>query len=217
MRQQRDTRYRTTGTRAKPITKKKKRRHNEKIFLRIIVIILAAALIAVAVFGISKLLEAVSDMAGDDVTVTTVTVSNKGKIKQTIVEEFNPGFYDEESLRKDIEEKIKNFEGVESDGLEFENGVAKLKLKYDSDDAVAAFNEEIFYADTIDALTEQGVTFNAEALTAGGERAVIVSEAMDIRCPQKILYADGAITVDPDNEKLAHCNTQAGEIAFVIY
>ena len=197
--------------------KKRKRDRGRLIAVRLILILVAVAAIAVTGFIGYKRYGLISDMSGGDVTVTTVKVSNSGKISQTIVEEFDPGFYDEEGLRADIEEKIKASDGVDSDGLEIEDGVAVLRLKYDSDDAMAAFNDEVFYADTMDALKKQGVTFGADAILAGGGHAVIVSEAMDIKCPKRILYAEGDITIDPDNEKLAHCTVQSGDVAFVVY
>ena len=197
--------------------KKRKKDRGRVIAVRTILVLVIIAALAVLGFIGYKLFGLIADMSGGDVTVTTVTVSNKGRISQTIVEEFNPGFYDEASLKADIEEKINASDGVESDGLEIEDGVAVLRLKYDSDDAMAAFNGEVFYADTMDALKKQGVTFGADAILAGGDHAVIVSEAMDIKCPKKILYAEGDITIDPDNEKLAHCTVQSGDVAFVVY
>lgn len=197
--------------------KKRKKDRGRVIAVRTILVLVIIAAIAVLGFIGYKLFGLIADMSGGDVTVTTVTVSNKGRISQTIVEEFNPGFYDEASLKADIEEKIKASDGVESEGLEIEDGVAVLRLRYDSDDAMAAFNDEVFYADTMDALKKQGVTFGADAILAGGDHAVIVSEAMDIKCPKKILHAEGDITIDPDNEKLAHCTAQSGDVAFVIY
>ena len=82
---------------------------------------------------------------------------------------------------------------------------------------MAKFNDEVFYADTIDELLSQGVTFDSEAIRAGGTHAVIVSEAMDIRCPKKIIYAGKNVAIDEKDPKLAHCSAQEGEIGFVIY
>ncbi len=197
--------------------KKRRKDRGRVIAIRMILILVIIAAIAVLGFIGYQLYGLIADMSGGNAKVTTVTVSNKGKIRQTIVEEFNPGLYDEAGLKADIEDKIKASDGVESVGLEIEDGVAVLKLRYDSDDAMAAFNNEVFYADSMDELRKQGVTFGADAILAGGDHAVIVSEAMDIECPKKILYAEGDVTIDPDNQKLAHCTTQNGDVAFVIY
>ena len=198
--------------------KKKRKNRNKVIAARSIfaaVIILAAVLL---IFGGYKLYGVISDALNDDVSVTTVTVTGRGAVKQTIVEQFDPGMYDEDSLRKDIETKVKDAGSeVSAEELDIEDGKAVLKMKYDSDDAMAAFNEEVFYADTIDALKKQGVTFDSAAEAAGGSHAVIVSETMDIRCPKKILYTDGDVSIDSENENLAHCTTEGGALALVIY
>jgi hypothetical protein len=198
--------------------KKRRKNRNKVIAARITFLLVLILTVGLLVFGGYKLYSLLADAINDDVSVTTVTVSNRGVIRQTIVEEFNTGTYDEESLKKDIDTKVSEAGGeVSAEELEVEDGRAVLKMKYDSDDAMSAFNEEVFYADTIDALKKQGVTFDSAAEAAGGSHAVIVSEAMDIRCPKKILYADGEISIDSKDEKLAHCTTQEGNLALLIY
>ena len=201
------------------VKKKRKRKTRTTVFvarfLFVSIILLFLVLIGI---GVHKIITVIGENTVSDVDVTTVTVTKKGEIRQTIIEEFDPSVYDEESLKADVEQKIKNSGGkVETEGFEFSDGVATLKLKYEDDDAMAAFNDEVFYADTMDNLTSQGVSFESGAVKAGGSHAVIVSESMDIRCPKKILYTGGSVVIDENNPKLAHCTTEEGEIAFVIY
>ncbi len=200
---------------------KKKRRRKTKTtvfvarFLFVSIILLFLVLIGI---GVHKIITVIGENVVSDDEVTTVTVTRKGEIRQTIIEEFDPSVYDEESLEADIKQRIRDSGGkVESEGLDFSDGVATLKLKYKDDDAMAAFNDEVFYADTMDNLTSQGVSFESGAVKSGGSRAVIVSESMDIRCPKKIVYTGGDVVIDEDDQKLAHCTTAEGNIAFVIY
>lgn len=198
--------------------KKRRKNRNKVIAARTIFVLVVILAVGLLIFGGYKVYSFLSDAINDDVEVTTVTVSNRGVIKQTIVEEFDTGTYDEESLKKDIDAKVSEAGGeVSAEELEVEDGKAVLKMKYDSDDAMSAFNEEVFFADTIDALKKQGVTFDSAAEAAGGSHAVIVSETMDVRCPKKILYADGEISIDSEDEKLAHCNAKEGNLALLIY
>ena len=199
--------------------KKRKRRNRAKVYIARFIFGLCVLGILVFLFwGAYKVYAIITDGMSKNYEVTTVTVARNGSIKETIIEEFNPGFYDEASLKADVESKISASGGkVEYEGLDFSNGVATLKLEYETDDDMAAFNDEIFYADTIDNLVSQGVSFDSAAIKTGGTHAVIVSEPLDIRCPKKILYTGGAVTIDEDNEKLAHCTTEDGSIAFVIY
>lgn len=198
--------------------KKKRKSRNKVIAARLIFVGIILVLIALLIIGLTKILASFSENIITDTDVSTVTVLRNGKIKQTIVEDFNPGFYDEKSLEDEIESRIEASDGkVESEGFEISDGVATLRLKYDSDEAMAAFNDQVFYADTIDALLEEGVSFDSNAIKAGGSHAVIVSETMDVRCPKKILYTGGTVTIDEDDPKLAHCTADDEQLAFVIY
>lgn len=198
--------------------KKKRKSRNKVIAARLIFVGIILVLITLLIIGLTKIVASFSENIISDTDVSTVTVLRNGKIKQTIVEEFNPGFYDEKSLEDEIESRIEASDGkVESEGFTLSDGIATLRLTYDSDDDMAAFNDQVFYADTIDSLLEQGVSFDSDAIKAGGSHAVIVSETMDVRCPKKILYTGGTVTVDEDDPKLAHCTVDNGELAFVIY
>ena len=180
---------------------------------------LAVLLILTAlVFGAYKLAGFISETMNKEVEVTTVTVTKSGNIKQTIIEDFDKSLYDESALKKDIEDKAKaSGGGVEVEDFVAEDGKVTVKLKYKSDDDMASFNDEVFYADTVDALIKEGVSFDSDAIKSGAKHAVIVSESMDIRCPQKIQYADGAMKIDDKDPKLAHCSVEDGQIAFVLY
>ncbi len=198
--------------------KKKRKSRNKGIAARLIFVGIILVLIVLLFVGLTKLLASLSENIISDAEVTTVTVLRNGKIKQTIVEDFNPGFYDEGSLEDEIEKRIEASDGrVESEGFSLSDGVAKLDLKYDSDDDMAVFNDQVFYADTIDNLLDQGVSFDSEAIKAGGSHAVIVSETMDVRCPKKIIYTGGTVEIDEKDPKLAHCTVESGDLAFVIY
>ncbi|MCR5774050.1 MAG: hypothetical protein K6G42_03080 [Lachnospiraceae bacterium] len=199
--------------------RKKKKKNARIIFIRKLLLSLGLLLSIVLIFlGIYQIYNALAGGTSSDFTVTTITVGRKGNISETIIEEFNPGFYDEASLRTDIENRVAASEGrISMKDLDFDDGQAWLELEYESDDDVAAFNDEVFYADTIDNLLSQGVSFDSGAIKAGGSHAVIVSEPLDILCPKKILYTGGSVTIDPENPKLAHCTTEEGNIAFVIY
>ncbi len=205
-------------SRSRQKRKRRRKKRAQVIIARLIFAVCVLTLVTLIVLGVNKIYNSVSERLSPEVTVTTIMIAKNGTIKETIIEEFDPGYYDEDSLREDVEERIDAAGGsIKSDGIEFDDGVATLTLKYDSDDDVASFNDEVFYADTIDSLIDQGVTFDSEAVKAGGSHAVIVSEALDIRCPKKILYTGGSVTVDEDDEKLAHCSTPDGTLAFVIY
>lgn len=198
--------------------KRKRKSRNKVIAARLIFVSILLILFVLLVIGFLKIVAAVGENITTDVDVTTVTVMKNGTIKETIIEEFNPGFYDEDSLEKEIEKRVKaSGGGVEEEDFSVDDGVVTLKLKYGSDDDMAEFNDVVFYADKIDELLSQGVSFDSGAIKAGGTHAVIVSEPMDIRCPKKIIYTGGSMTIDEDDPKLAHCSTPEGDIAFVIY
>ena len=198
--------------------KRKRKNRNRVIAARLTFLISLVVLVALLFIGVTKIIASVSDNIVSDADVSTVAVQKNGSIKQTIIEEFDPGVYDEASLEAEIKERVEASDGgVEYEGFSLDDNVATLRLKFKTDEDLAAFHDQVFYADTIDSLLSQGVSFDSGAVKAGGSHAVIVSESMDVRCPRKILYTGGNVTVDEDDGKLAHCTAENGELAFVIY
>lgn len=111
-----------------------------------------------------------------DSTISSITVNKDGGISSRIVEDFGESYYDTDGLKSMIETSIKEYEAG--------NGDAKIKLKSckKSDGMVnvvmefggykdyAGFNDENFFAGTIQAANQAGFDLNI-TLQAASDKA----------------------------------------------
>ncbi len=204
---------------AKKKVSKKKRRRRQKVFLaRFLVVVILVALVVGMVFLGYRLIKRITDSAGPkEVSVTTVTINKNGSIDETLVEDFDESVYDEEGLKSMINEELSRYgKAVKFVELETESGKAKLSLEFENDTTLSSFNGTVFYADTIESLKIRGIQLPGEALMAGGEHAVVVSETMDVNVPKKIKYSSQNAVVDKKG-KCASVSITDGANAVIVY
>ena len=153
-----------------------------------------------------------------DVDVTTVTINKDGSISEVMVDDFDESIYDEEQLISMVNEEISRYgKSAAFDGLEVADGKVKLSLSFETDEVCSGFNDTVFFSDTMENLKSRGVQLPGEALMAGGDKAVVVSESMDVKVPKKIKYASpGAVISDKDSKKVS-VTIAEGENAVIVY
>ena len=196
---------------------KRKRRRIKAYLARFLFVLIILLMLGAAGIGIYKLTGYIS-LSAKEVSATTLYVHKNGSVEETIVEDFDETAYSTEKLQKMIDDETSAYgNGVKAGKLKFANGKAILKMKYSSCSDCAKFNDETFYAGKIDTLTEEGVNFSTDALSAGGRYAVVLNTSVDVAVPSKILYASGNVTVDPENEKKATVSADNGEMAYIVY
>ena len=202
----------------KKVSRKKRRRRQQVILARVIVVLVLLLILGALGFLAFRLVGRIAQSAGPkEVSVTTVTVNKDGSIDETLVEDFDESLYDENGLMSMINEELSRYgKSVKFVGLETESGKARLSLSFDNDVSLSSFNGTVFYADTIDSLKERGVELPGEALLAGGDRAVVLSESMDVLVPKKIKYASGNVTLD-EKKKSASVSVSDGANAVIVY
>ncbi len=140
----------------------------------------------------------------------TVYVQKRGKIVCAAISEFDKEYYDEEELRKYIEDRVQAYQeehGKKSVGIEeftVEDKVAKLYMKYEDCESYQDFNEVTLFSGTVPQALAAGFNFNAEftkiedGKAAGSVenttvmdsdcKVVILSEKMDVKVDGTVQY-----------------------------
>lgn len=115
---------------------------------------------------------------------STVFIEKDGTVLSTDIESFDPATYDESGLKSFVEETIDGYtaehgkNSVSLQDLTFEEGQAKLSIRYASVSDYTAFNEiELFSGSLAEALAA-GYTFDGEfAEISDGERKICDASA----------------------------------------
>lgn len=161
----------------------------------------------------------------DEVAATTssVTVNKDGSISCSIIEDFVENYYDEEGLKTMIETSISEYKAenvtakVDLKSCKAKDGVVKVLMEYGDYQTYAGFNQEEFFAGTIQAANMAGFDLNVslravsdksgnttiskpELLGMGDNHIVILGssgqqEAEQIRvdCFDEILYVGDSV------------------------
>lgn len=173
---------------------------------------------------------------------TTLTIDETGKLREEIVENQGSSDYTEEELKTFIAGETdkynqgKDFEAVSLSSCTIQNGDVKISLEYASCEDYAAFNQVPCFIGTLQDAEDAGYEVertwtDSEGLTGDMEiirerfrewKVVIVSEAINVKVPDKILYASdnvditGRITATVKtvmNEEEAETGSSSGEAA----
>ncbi len=203
---------------AKKGSKKKRKRRQQVYLVRFIFALFVILILGAAGYFVHRLIVKISENAGPkEVQITTLTVKKDGSIDEILVEDFDESVYDETQLMNMINEEISRYgRSVKFQGLDIESGVARLTLTFENDDTCASFNGTTFYADTVDALKQNGVELPGEALLAGGSHAVVSSGDMDIIVPKKIKYATPGVTLS-GKDKTASARLGEDAVCVIVY
>ena len=169
-----------------------------------------------------------------DVDTNTVIIEKKGQITEAIVEDFEQPYYDQEELKREIEDKISQFntqsgdgkEAVELEKFELEDKVIRVNITFPDSDAYTSFNEKQLFAGKDADVYARGYSFpqmksvdgsqisEADVLELGDKNAVILEEQQQVKVHGKITHiSDGISLVD---EKTA-VNLNEGQTGCIIY
>ena len=188
-------------------------------FTRIIFALMLLIIVGALVFGAVRLTAYIKTKAESaKVDTTTVYIEKSGKIKETIVEDFDETSYSEDKLKKMIDDETAAYgKGVDAGDLKVSEGKAYLKMTYASGNDYSSFNEETFYSGKLNDLITRGVSFDADALSAGGDNAVVLGTSLDVVVPSDIIYTSSNAVINKDNPKKATVSPADGELAYIIY
>ena len=169
-----------------------------------------------------------------DVDTNTVIIEKKGQITEAIVEDFEQPYYDQEELKREIEDKISQFntqsgdgkEAVELEKFELEDKVIRVNITFPDSDAYTSFTEKQLCGGMVADVYARGYSFpqmksvdgsqisEADVLELGDKNAVLLEEQQQVKVHGKITHiSDGISLVD---EKTA-VNLNEGQTGCIIY
>lgn len=139
---------------------------------------------------------------------STVTVDKKGIVTEILIEDFSSEEYQEDELKKSIEELVSTYnkqageEEVTLKKMQVKDGNASVLMQYSTDDAYRAFNQVDFFAGTVEQARKEGYAFAGAFTDAKGQAVsqgtipaecqdqsvMIIREPLAVLVPGKILY-----------------------------
>lgn len=145
----------------------------------------------------------------------TVSIQKDGTIRQIIVDQFEPEYYDIEELRAMAQEKIAQLGGTDTaivcGTMEAEDGRVVVEMTYQTDADYRNFNNRELFSGTVSEAVAQGYTFKnlvgadgtavgEEAVVSAGEDRVVIiqtkaGEALDVSVYGKIVYTSENISL----------------------
>ncbi len=154
-----------------------------------------------------------------------IYVQKNGEIVSVAVEEFKKDYYSEEELRSYVEGKIADYQkdhdkdSVEMEEFSVEDGVAKLRMRYDSAESYQDMNGVTLFTGTIPQALAEGFDFDAEFTkiqdkAAAGtvdkkevvemdSKIVILSEKVDVKVDGTIRYMSSDYTAIKDTDTVS--------------
>lgn len=169
--------------------------------------------------GLILLIVLASGLAGCGMSVrsssTTLTIDETGRLREEIVEDQGGIEYSEEELKAFITQEAdkynqqKESEAVSLSSCTVQNGDVKISLEYTSCDDYAAFNQVPCFMGTLQEAEDAGYEVertwtDPEGVIGDNEiirerfrewKVVILSEAINVRVPDKILYTSENVDV----------------------
>ena len=139
---------------------------------------------------------------------STVTVDKKGIVTEILIEDFSSEEYQEDELKKSIEELVSTYneqageEEVTLKKMQVKDGNASVLMQYSTDDTYRAFNQVDFFAGTVAQARKEGYAFAGAFTDAKGQAVsqgtipaecqdqsvIIIREPLAVLVPGKILY-----------------------------
>jgi len=167
------------------------------------------------------------------VETNTISINKKGVVTGTIVEDFSQPYYDQEELKKMIDNEVAAYnskagaDSVTVETYEVTDGKVTLSMDYASYKDYADMNEKDFFVGTVSQAYDAGYSFESiksadgtttvsekEILEMGEEKIVICDEAIDVRVSGKISYISGNAEIK-DNKTASI--KEEGVLAFILY
>lgn len=145
----------------------------------------------------------------------TVSIQKDGTIRQTIVDQFEPEYYDIEELKTMAQEKIERIGGTDAkivcESVKAEDGRVIVEMTYQTDADYRNYNNRELFNGTVSEASAQGYSFKnlvgadgaavgeEEVSSAGEDRVVIIQtkkgEALDVNVYGKIVYVSANMTL----------------------
>ncbi len=165
---------------------------------------------------------------------STISVSKKGVVTCTAVEEFGKSFYDTAELQSEIEEEIAAYNGKFSEehltlnSFEVEDGIAKLQIEFDEAKYYADYSGMALFVGSVAEAQASGYDLSGEymdpegSLTdletegAAGRNVLVLQEAVQVEVPGNILCVSRDGNVEITGKRTAVVQEEASA-AVIVY
>lgn len=169
--------------------------------------------------------------------VSHVTLEKDGTVSALIVENFDKSYYDKEELQQMILEEAASYNrsagtaAISVDKVSVEDGVAKVKLTYETAADYAAFNDGVFFTGSVQEAEEEGYDLNKVLssttdllatvgradLLAMTDASILITDMKDpVELCGKAVYISGSVTTDKKLKTVYFEETWEG-LSYVLY
>ncbi len=166
----------------------------------------------------------------------TIAVDKKGRITDTIVEDFDKDYYDSDELQSEIEAELAKYnQNYASDPIELKkfgikNGKATLQLLFSEAKYYEEYTESTFFTGTVEEAQAEGYELTGDMVDTDGEKTGVSSledpakakivilendETVNVEVPGKILAVSGGGNVSITGKKQA--SVAEGGMSYIIY
>lgn len=174
-----------------------------------------------------------------DVDTSTVFIEKKGNIISVDVEHLDKDYYDTEELEEYITKHLEEYTQTNGDTIEqasfdIKDGIAKLKMEYDSCEDYTGFNGIELYTGNIVEAQAAGYDFDTDFYSvsdsdekkkvSGDEvlkddecKVAIIKANVDVQVPGTVLYISGEDTEMVGNDTVSIVSADANEEAHLTY
>ncbi len=177
-----------------------------------------------------------------DADTSTVFIEKKGRIISIDVEDLDKEYYDASELEDYITTHVETYtaengETVEKASFDVEEGIAKLRMEYDSYEDYTGFNGIELFTGTVvtaraagydfdtefysvvkkDGEIEQKQTTKEDVLANDDNRVVIIKANVDVCVPGEVLYVSAQDTKVTEKDLVSITGEGASEEASLTY
>lgn len=175
--------------------------------------------------------------AGNKTQETVITVEKDGSISVSIAEDFDKSYYDKAELQNMILSEAASYNRQTKKGsitvnkIETQNGMALVKMNYQTAEDYAAFNDRVFFIGTPKQAEEKGYDLNtvlsgvkdtmetvgkADILSMTDYTVLIMNETEPVTLNGKAAYISSNVTVSK-NLKTVALSENSEEPAIILY
>lgn len=165
------------------------------------------------------------------------TLEKDGTVTSVLVESFDASYYDEEELKQMILEESADYNrttgksAVSVEKVSVEDGIANVKMTYESAADFAAFNDCIFFDGTVQEALDAGYDLNLvlssvknaqetagfSDISAMSDARVLITDSTEpVKLPGKALYISESATTDRKYRTVTREETSS-EPVYIIY
>ena len=165
---------------------------------------------------------------------TTLTVSKKGRVKETIVESFARDYYDLDELKSEFSDSVSNYneaiggEEIKLGDIELKNSMVYVDIDFTGPSDYESFVGETLFVGTVNDAYDDGYTMDVmlkgvekgdiidkvKLMSMRDKSIIILSEHVKVKTFKEIEYVSA--NVDVLGSKLARITSESDGLAYLV-